>query len=156
LTIEPGTLKAMRRHGTDVRWLSAERVGAELHTMLGAPVPSIAIRLLDDIGALEVVLPEVTAQHGIAQAKIPGDDLFDHSMRTMDAAASLVGSSPALVFAGLLHDIGKPSTAGGGHFLGHAEAGAVMARVALERLRMPGVLVDRVARLVHEHMFQFR
>jgi hypothetical protein len=31
-----------------------------------------------------------------------------------------------------------------------------MAREALERLRMPSVLVERVARLTREHMFQFR
>jgi poly(A) polymerase/tRNA nucleotidyltransferase (CCA-adding enzyme) len=124
--------------------------------MLGTAQPSTAIRLLDAMGALRVVLPEVTDQHGVPQAKIPGDDLFDHSMRTMDAAAGLPGSSLALVAAGLLHDIGKPDTASDGHFIGHAELGASMARAALERLRWPGTLVERVGRLVHEHMFQFR
>jgi putative nucleotidyltransferase with HDIG domain len=156
LTIEPATLAAMRRHGSDVRWLSGERVGDELRRMLLAAVPSRAIRLLDDLGALRVVLPEVAAQRGIRQAKIPGDDLFDHSMRTMDAAAGFLGSSLGLVGAGLLHDIGKPATAAEGHFIGHAEVGAEMAREALERLRMPAALVGRVVRLVREHMFQFR
>ncbi len=156
LVIEPATLAAMERHGGDVRWLSGERVGEELRRMLGVPHPSRAIRLLDAMGALRVVLPEVTAQHGVAQAKIPGDDLFDHSMRTMDAAAALHGSSLALVAAGLLHDIGKPDTAADGHFIGHAEVGARMARGVLERLRWPGVLVERVTRLVNEHMYQFR
>jgi poly(A) polymerase/tRNA nucleotidyltransferase (CCA-adding enzyme) len=156
LAIEPATLDAMRRRGADVAWLSMERVGDELRRMLTATRPSTAIRLLDDIGALAVVLPEVTAQHGVPQAKIPGDDLFDHSMRTMDAAAAIDESSPALVTAGLLHDIGKPATAGGGHFIGHAEEGARMARAALERLRTPGPLVERAERLIREHMFQFR
>jgi tRNA nucleotidyltransferase (CCA-adding enzyme) len=108
------------------------------------------------MGALRVVLPEVADQHGVPQAKIAGDDLFDHSMRTMDAAVGLPGSSLALVAAGLVHDIGKPHTAADGHFIGHAELGASMARAALERLRWPGTLVERVSRLVHEHMFQFR
>jgi putative nucleotidyltransferase with HDIG domain len=156
LAIEPGTLAAMQRHGRDVRWLSDERVGDEVRRMLGAPRPSVAIRLLDETGALEVVLPEVTGQHGVPQAKIQGDDLFDHSMRTMDAAAASPGTSLALVAAGLLHDIGKPGTAADGHFIGHAELGAEMATAALERLRSPGALVERVGRLIHEHMFQFR
>jgi putative nucleotidyltransferase with HDIG domain len=156
LAIEPATLGAMRRHGGEVAWLSAERIGEELRRMLGASRPSVAIRLLDVMGSLVVMLPEVTAQHGVAQAKIPGDDLFDHSMRTMDAAAAAPGSSLTLVTAGLLHDIGKPTTASDGHFIGHAEEGARMARVALERLRMPGALVQRVERLIREHMFQFR
>jgi tRNA nucleotidyltransferase (CCA-adding enzyme) len=156
LGIEQGTFEAMRRHGADVRWLSAERVGDELRRMLGSPRPSRAIRLLDEVGSLAVMLPELTGQHGVAQAKIPGDDLFDHSMRTMDAAAGLVGTTPALVTAALLHDIGKPATAADGHFIGHAEVGARMARDVLVRLRMPGDLVERVVRLIHEHMFQFR
>lgn len=156
LVVEPATRDAMRRHGGDVRWLSNERVGEELRRMLALHQPSSAIRLLDDMGALAIVLPEVTGQHGVPQAKIPGDDLFDHSMRTTDAAAGLVGTTPALVTAGLLHDIGKPATAAEGHFIGHPEVGARMTRDALERLRMPGALVARVARLVREHMFQFR
>jgi poly(A) polymerase/tRNA nucleotidyltransferase (CCA-adding enzyme) len=131
-------------------------VGEELRRMLGVPQPSRAIRLLDAMGALRVVLPEVTAQHGVPQAKIPGDDLFGHSMRTTDAAAELPRSTLALVAAGLLHDIGKPDTAADGHFIGHAEVGARMARAVLERLRWPGALAERVARLVHEHMYQFR
>lgn len=156
MAVEPGTFEAMRRHGSDVGWLSMERVGEELRRMLAAPVPSVAIRLLDQVGALRAILPEVAAQHGVPQAKIPGDDLFDHSMRTMDAAASLDGATPALVTAGLLHDIGKPSTAADGHFIGHPEVGAALARETLERLRTPGVIADRVVRLIHEHMFQFR
>lgn len=154
--IERGTREAMRRHGPDVGWLSTERVGEELRRMLAAPVPSVAVRLLDEVGALRVMLPEVTAQHGVPQAKIPGDDLFDHSMRTMDAAASLGDTTLPLVTAGLLHDIGKPATAAEGHFLGHPEVGAQMAREALERLRLPGTLVEWVVRLIHDHMFQFR
>lgn len=154
-TVEPDTLDAMRRRGGDVRWLSMERVGEELRRMLALPRPSMALRLMDAMGALAVVLPEVTTQHGVAQAKIPGEDLFDHSMRTTDAAAGFTATTPSLVTAALLHDIGKPATAADGHFIGHAEVGARMARVALERLRMPGALVARVERLVHEHMFQY-
>lgn len=154
-TVEPRTAEAMRRHGGDVRWLSSERVGEELRRMLALPRPSIAFRLLEEMGALAIMVPELTAQRGVPQAKIPGDDLFDHSMRTMDAAAGFGEATPSLVTAALLHDIGKPATAADGHFIGHAEVGARMAREVLERLRMPGALVTRVERLIREHMFQF-
>lgn len=156
LSVEPGTLAAMARHGADVHWLSGDRIGDEVRRMLALPRPSVGIRLLDRIGALAVMLPELTDQHGIAQAKIPGEDLFDHSLGTLDAAARLPGTTLSLVTAALLHDVGKPATAADGHFIGHAEVGARMARDALTRLRTSGALIEHVARLIAEHMFQFR
>jgi tRNA nucleotidyltransferase/poly(A) polymerase len=156
LAVEPATLAAMVRRGGDVRWLSGERVGEEVRRILRLPAPSVGIRLLDRMGALAVILPELTDQHGVAQAKVPGEDLFDHSIRAMDGAAGLPGTTLALVSAAMLHDVGKPATAADGHYIGHSELGAVMAREALQRLRMPGSLVERVGRLIAEHMFQYR
>ena len=43
-------------------------------------------------------------------------DALDHSLRTVDA---LPASDPILRMAGLLHDLGKATTAAGGHFIGH-------------------------------------
>ena len=156
LDIEPRTLAAMRAHGADARWLSGERVGAELRRIVTEARPSDGLRILDDIGVLAVVLPELTAQHGIAQDKIPGHDLFDHSMATADAAASLPDASERLILAALLHDIGKPATQADGHFLGHAEEGARMARVVLDRLRTSQAEATEVAILIREHMFQYQ
>jgi tRNA nucleotidyltransferase (CCA-adding enzyme) len=156
LAVEPATLAAMRAHGADARWLSAERVWAELRRMLAEARPSDALRMLDDIGVLAVLLPELTDQHGVPQAKIPGADLFDHAMATADAAAALPGASERLVLAALLHDIGKPATFADGHFIGHAEVGARMALAVLQRLRCGTVTATDVAQLVREHMFQYR
>ena len=89
LTIEPRTLDAMRDHGPEARWLSAERIGGELRRMLTEARPSDGLRILDATGVLAVVLPEVAAQHGVPQAKVPGHDLFDHAMATTDTAAAL-------------------------------------------------------------------
>ena len=53
---------------------------------------AIGLRILDDIGVpWRSCCRSSTAQHGVPQAKIPGHDLFDHSMATADAAASLPG-----------------------------------------------------------------
>jgi len=154
--IEPRTLEAMRAHGADARWLSSERIHGELRRMLQEGVPSAALRILDDIGSLAVVLPEVTLQHGVAQSKIPGHDLFDHCMATVDAAAAMPGTSERLILAALLHDVGKPATAAHGHFIGHAEEGARMATVVLRRLRWSAATTTDVATLIREHMFQYR
>lgn len=156
LHVDPTTFDAMRVHGPDTRWLSAERVWGEIRRMLTGSEPSVALRVLDDIGALAVLLPELTRQHGVAQAKVPGHDLFDHTLATTDAAAGLAGTSERLVVAALLHDIGKPDTAADGHFLGHAELGARMAIAVLTRLRCATALTVDVGALVREHMFQYR
>jgi tRNA nucleotidyltransferase (CCA-adding enzyme) len=155
LRIEPRTLAAMRAHGPDARWLSGERVGVELRRMLAEGRPSDGLRILDDIGTLAMVLPELTAQHGVRQDKIPGRDLFDHSLDTADAAAALPDASERLILAAVLHDIGKPGTFADGHFIGHAEEGARMARAVLRRLRISHAEAAEVAILIHEHMFQY-
>ena len=52
--------------------LSGERVGAELEKLLAAPRPSIGLRLAETTGLLAVVAPELAAQRGMPQNKVPG------------------------------------------------------------------------------------
>jgi tRNA nucleotidyltransferase (CCA-adding enzyme) len=148
--VEPGTLAAIREHAPLAAHLSGERVGAELEKLLAAPSPSIGLRLMADTGLLDVVAPELAAQRGIAQNKVPGEDLWDHTLRTVDAAPA---SRPVVRLAALLHDLGKPSTLADGHFHQHEAVGAEMAETLLRRLRSPRPVIDDVAHLVRHHMF---
>ena len=154
-TIEPATLAAMGRHADDAAWLSGERIGAELCRMVVAARPSIALRILMDTGVLGVVLPELALQRGVPQSKVPGRDLWDHTLGALDATASLAPGDQRLALAALLHDVGKPSTFADGHFMGHAEVGAAMAEAMLHRLRHPGREVERIGHLIREHMFHY-
>lgn len=155
LAVEPLTLAAMRRHATDVRFVSPERVGAELGRILRSPVPSVGLRILEETGLLAALLPELARQRGIAQDKIPGHDLWDHSLLAVDAAAALRPGEGRLATAALLHDSGKPETSADGHFIGHAAAGAAIARRWLPRIAYPSRDTDHVARLIEEHMFEY-
>ncbi len=112
----------------------------------------MGLRLLEDSGLLAVVLPELAAQRGVPQDKIPGDDLWDHTLRTVDAAPA---DRPVVRLAALLHDVGKPATLADGHFHGHDAVGAEMADGILKRLRIPGATIDRVNTLVARHMFTY-
>ena len=76
-----------------------------------------------ETGLLAVISPELARQRGIGQNKIDGEDLWDHTLRTVDAAPN----RPLVRLAALLHDIGKPDTLADGHFLGHETVGAAMA-----------------------------
>ena len=105
-----------------------------------------------DTGLLDVVLPELAAQRGVPQNKIPGEDLWDHTLRTVDAAPR---DRPVVRLAALLHDIGKPPTQADGHFYGHEAIGARMADELLRRLRAPRASAERVVHLVRNHMFAY-
>ena len=148
--IETRTLAAIGDHSALVAHLSAERIAAELEKLLTAPRPSVGLRLMEQTGLLEVVMPELAAQRGIAQNKIEGEDLWDHTIRTVDAAPA---GRPVARLAALLHDIGKPVTLDDGPFRGHDILGEDLATALLERLRMPRGVTERVAHLVRHHMF---
>ena len=150
LTIEPTTLAAIAANAELVARLSNERIGAELGKLLGAPRPSIGLRLARETGLLAVISPELSAQPGIAQNKAPGEDLWDHTLRAVDAAPA---ERPIVRLAALLHDIGKPSTLADGHFPHHEAAGAAIAETLLRRLRYPRTAADEVTHLVRHHMF---
>ena len=150
--IEPATLAGIRARSDLVAHLSGERIAAELDKLLGAPAPSVGLRLLSDTGLLAFLSPDLAAQRGIAQNKVPGEDLWDHTIRSVDAAPE---ARPVVRLATLVHDIGKPATFAGGHFVGHDAVGAELAGVFLDRLRSPRAVRDRVVELVRHHMFSY-
>lgn len=149
-TIEPATLAAITANAELVGHLSGERIGAELEKLLAAPKPSVGLRLAQETGLLAVIAPELARQPGIPQNKIEGEDLWDHTLRTVDAAPA---SRPVVRLAALVHDIGKPSTLADGHFHHHDVAGARLAEAWLRKLRFPRAAADDVAHLVRHHMF---
>jgi putative nucleotidyltransferase with HDIG domain len=148
--IEPATLAAIRANAGLVRHLSGERVGAELARLLAAPTPSVGLRLAFDTGLLAVISPELARQRGIPQNKVPGEDLWDHTLRTVDAVPA---ERPVVRLAALLHDIGKPATLADGRFHHHDIVGAQQAETLLRALRYPRATTDEVVHLIRHHMF---
>jgi tRNA nucleotidyltransferase (CCA-adding enzyme) len=149
--IEPATLGGIKARAPLVAHLSGERIAAELGRLLAAPLPSVGLRLLADTGLLGPISPELAAQPGIAQNKVEGEDLWDHTLGTVDAAIA----NPVVRLAALVHDIGKPATAADGHFYGHEAVGAELARTFLDRLHEPRAVTERVTHLVRNHMFGY-
>ena len=149
-TIEPATLAAITANAPLVAHLSGERVGAELEKLLAAPRPSVGLRLAQETGLLAVIAPELARQPGVPQNKIEGEDLWDHTLRTVDAAPA---SRPVVRLAALVHDIGKPETLADGHFHHHDAVGARLADAWLRQLRFPRAATEDVVHLVRHHMF---
>jgi tRNA nucleotidyltransferase/poly(A) polymerase len=150
--IEPATLEGIRARADLVRHLSGERIAAELDKLLGAERPSVGLRLLEETGLLTGISGDLAAQRGVPQNKVPGEDLWDHTVRTVDAA---VPSRPIVRLTALVHDIGKPSTFADGRFVGHETVGADLAGTFLDRLHAPRAVRERVTALVRQHMFGY-
>lgn len=154
MTIEPATQRAIRELAPTVATVSGERIRDELMQILRVePAPSRALRLLEELGMLAVILPELAALRGVPQAKrVPGDAL-DHTLAAVDAVP--LGRRPEVRLAALLHDVGKATTHDGGHFIGHDTVGAELAAGILARLRVPGGRATAVVDAVRHHMYAY-
>jgi tRNA nucleotidyltransferase (CCA-adding enzyme) len=156
LQLDPGTAAAIRERSASASSLSGERVRDELIRMLAAvppaQPPSQAVLLMERLGLLAVLLPELAALRGVPQAKALAGDALQHSTRTADA---LPANRPLLRLAGLVHDLGKATTLADGHFIGHEVEGATLAASLLRRLRLPRADAARIVRLVRQHMFAY-
>jgi tRNA nucleotidyltransferase (CCA-adding enzyme) len=145
------TLAAMQAAAGLVATVSPERVNDELTKLfIHARRPSIGLELLRSTGVLHYVWPELLEGVGVEQNEWHAFDVWHHAMATLDATPP---GDPVLRLAALLHDIGKPRTKDGPHFYRHELVGADMARAMLARFRFSNDVVDRVERLVRQHMF---
>ncbi len=138
--------------------IAIERVSAEFLRIIDSKTPMQGMVFLEKLGLLPYVLPEIEASIGCEQGGIHAYDVYEHLLRTLQAAADKeYGTHMRL--AALLHDIAKPATrrTGGKNklytFFGHEVVGARMAKAILERLKMPRELISQVTALVRWHMF---
>ncbi|TMC71827.1 MAG: CCA tRNA nucleotidyltransferase [Chloroflexi bacterium] len=152
-TIDQRTALAIRDSASLARSLSGERIQQEIVKILEAPRPSEAFRLLSDLGLLEVICPELELAKGTPQDKAVAQNVFDHSLATLDATPP---DDMVLRLAGLFHDIGKPATFSDGHFHQHEFVGEAKARDILRRWRFDKETVSRVTHLIRNHMFWYQ
>jgi poly(A) polymerase len=155
--IEAGTRAAILRHAPSVAALAPERIGQELARLfLEARDPGEALLILEEVGLLKVVLPEVAAMRHQDQppAFHPEGDVLRHTALMLNQLPRR--RSLALALGVLLHDVGKPATTLRApdrvRFPKHAEVGARMAAAILERYRFPAKLVSDVQHIVGNHM----
>ena len=85
LRLTPETADAVRRDAGRIGQAAAERQRDELGRIFATPRAAPSLRLLDDLGLLEQLLPEVTACRGVSQPKEHHWDVFDHAIETVAA-----------------------------------------------------------------------
>ena len=152
--IEEETFNAGKKYGLGISRVSMERITKELFKILLSKTPSKGIRLLEEIGVLNIIIPEIVPTIGFEQ-KNPHHrlDLYNHILCVLDNTPPII----QVRLAALFHDIGKPKTLiidedGIGHFYSHDKLGAEMSKKALERFKCSNELIGKVYVLVKEHM----
>jgi tRNA nucleotidyltransferase (CCA-adding enzyme) len=152
MRIDEPTVAAIRQNAHLAATLSGERINQEMVKILGAPRPSVAFRMLSDVGLLEVLCPELEESKKTPQDKVAALDVFEHSLATLDATPP---GDLVLRLAGLFHDIGKPETFADGHFHQHEFVGEFKARQILRRWKFDKETVAEVTHLIRNHMFWY-
>src|SRR3984957_3325947 len=154
--LESRTAIAIRELAPAVSQVSRERVRDELTRMLTEGHAQRAFEMLDATGLLVQVLLEVVRMKGVAQPPQyhPEGDVWVHTMLLL--AGLPAGCPPALAWAALLHDVGKPATFRVApdriRFDGHVETGVHIAEDICRRLRFPNHETEQILLLIANHM----
>lgn len=156
--IEAETMVSITKNHALLSRISIERISDEFKKIMKSDTPMQGIVFLERLGMIDYILPELKEAIGCEQGGIHAYDVYEHLLRTCQAAADK-DFSLEMRYAALLHDIGKPATRtiGGKNkaysFYGHEVVGARMTRKILKRLRMPREFSQNVENLVRWHMF---
>jgi putative nucleotidyltransferase with HDIG domain len=134
--VDEGTAAAAAASAPALAQVAQERVFTELKRILIADRALAGLALMDELGATEVVLPEVSRMHGVGQSPYHHLDVYEHTQSVLGAVIELsrepgqwfadragaieqflaeplaneLTRGGALRFGALLHDVAKPAT----------------------------------------------
>jgi len=136
--------------------VAREVMGMEITKAIQAD-PVKFVELMDEIGALSVVLPELARLKSVAQSREHHreGDAFRHTVMVLE---NLPESAPLrLKLAAICHDLGKFGTQkknkdGSISFYGHNKQSAILTEGIFERFRLPKNIKEETVWLVDNHM----
>ena len=90
LRILPDTLQLMKAAAASLSIVSAERRRDELFRVLAGERAASGIRILDEVGALQQVLPELLALKGVEQSPPHTSDVWEHTLATLQRLDEII------------------------------------------------------------------
>ncbi len=134
--VEHDTIAAAREHADGLARVAPERVFAELKRVIACDRAPAGLELMEELGTIAVVLPELDQLRAVEQSRYHHLDVYEHTRAVLAQTIALQGealhvlgdsaeevgrllSAPlaneltrweALRFGALLHDIAKPRT----------------------------------------------
>jgi len=156
--IEEKTLEAVKKQAGLLEMIAKERIRDEFAKLVAADKASRGIELLEEIGLLKYIIPELSQSVGVGQNKHHIYSVFEHSVKSLEYASEK-GYSLEIRMAALLHDIGKPKTKRGegpdSTFYGHEVVGAKIAGRILNNLHFSKSFIEKVYHLIRYHLFYY-
>ena len=152
--IEENSLQAIKSEAERIKIVSLERIMVEFSKIMLSEKPSNGLKILEETGLLELMMPELTALKGIEE--IEGQTHKDNFWHTLEVVDNISKNTENLWlrWAALLHDIGKAPTkkfveGSGWTFHGHEFLGSKMVKALFYRLKLPlGTDMKYVQKLV--------
>jgi poly(A) polymerase len=180
--VDGETAECARRNAPGLANVAAERIFAELRSIVRCPRAGAGLRLIEELGVTAIVAPELLALRGVEQSDYHHLDVYEHTLAVLDALVDLerdpaalgahaeaaaaelarpladeMTRGQALRLGALLHDIAKPQTraigaSGRVSFMGHDRQGAGEAHAIIRRLRGSEALASFVAGVTRNHL----
>ncbi|MFZ1375606.1 MAG: HD domain-containing protein [Geothrix sp.] len=150
--VEAATLAAIPERLEVARKVAVERVFTELDKLLRSLEPQRGLVLLAESGLLDLWLPELRPMLGCGQNRHHAHDVWRHTLEVV----GFIPAEPALRWAALLHDAGKPGVRSVGadgevHFYGHETRSLEIAETIFERLKVSHALRKSAMALIRHH-----
>lgn len=151
------TMDAISVNKDLIKNISFERIRDEFVKIIMSENPTGGIIMLQKLGLLKHIIPELEEGIGCMQGGAHKYDVFEHLLHALEHA-SKKGWALEIRLAALFHDIGKPKSRRPGvkkayTFYGHEVIGEKLVKKIMERLKFPKKTTDLVVSLVRNHMF---
>ena len=156
--INVDTEKAMGEKANLLKHISKERIRDEVSRITMSHQPMHGFILMQKMGVLSGIIPELEIAIGVTQNKDHIYDVWEHSLRALQHGA-LKDWPLHIRLAALFHDIGKPKSRRWNKekndwtFYGHDVIGAKIAEKILTNLKYPNDTIALIVKLVRNHMF---
>lgn len=165
--ISPETFDGIYRNASRIEIVSYERISIEFNKILLSPRPSLGLELLEQTGLLQIIFPELYELKGAETREgIGHKDNLAHTYKVVDNLRKVLlkiedrdkEKDLWLLWAALVHDIGKPRTKRfdpklGWTFHNHNYVGMKMLPKIFKRMKLPlDHKLKYVQKLVDLHM----
>lgn len=156
------TMQSISLNSELIKNISLERIRDEFTKIIMSDNPISGIGLLQKLGLLKFIIPELEEGIGCEQKGAHIYDVWEHLLHALEHA-SKKNWSLEIRLSALFHDIGKPrtrrwdGTKDGGKgkytFYGHEVIGERMTRKIMERLKYSKKISELVLIFTRNHMF---